>query len=110
MQESMRQYEQMAPMAGDNNQTRVSKGNVEEIKGKLMEMNTMVQQKTAEVAQLREQFSEQREILNAATNEFEHNKQKMQQEINDLQQTVRIISKVALFNTQICRFTRLMSR
>lgn len=110
MQENMRQYEQIAPMAGDNNQTCICKGNVEEMKRKLLEMNAVVQQKTAEVAQLRENFSEQNEILNAAANEFEVNKQRMQQEMNELQRTVRVVLNVALFNVQFCRFTRLMRR
>lgn len=82
----MQHYEHMA---GDGAKHCICKGNVEEMKTKLLEMKSVVQAKTTEVAQLREKFTEQSAILNAATNEFETNKQRMQQEINELQKTAR---------------------
>lgn len=80
-------------MAGDSVQAEVCncQGNVKDIKEKLIAMKATVQQKTAEVAQLKKQFAEQSEALIRVTKDYEDNKQKMAEEINTLNQTVRDI-------------------
>lgn len=63
---------------------------VPEMKERLLEMKAVVQQKTVEVAQLREQFAAQGDMLDATTRKFDENKHKMQKEIEQLHKTVRL--------------------
>lgn len=80
-------------MAGDSVEAEVClcKGGVNGMRQQLLAMKATVEQKTAEVAQLREIFAAQNEALNAAKAELEENKQNMHEEINTLQQNVIIL-------------------
>lgn len=67
------------------------------MKDRLLEMTTLVQQKTEEVAQLKQKFAEQKEMLKTITQQFEGNSKMMKQEMKTLQQTVSVHIKSCWF-------------
>lgn len=77
-------------MAGDSVQAEVCncQESVKDVKEKLIAMQTIVQQKTTEVAQLREQFAEQSQTLHRVTRDYEENNRRMRDEVDKSKQTV----------------------